>query len=151
MRENIRESINSIVPKCLTALDSFPLEIKQKIHLQAQESGRKFQEFICSQLKAIARQPTPSTGITIIWDTLYNYDHPAECPRIKPTCQEIPLEREKCTCNLIYSIPRVNIDLAKYQPIPLIYQGKIINLDHQILLDYGFLRELIIENPEQTN
>jgi hypothetical protein len=139
------------LPKTLSLLpESIPPEIVFDIQHLARQKGHYFQEFLFESLVNLASQTIP--GLSITWDTLYykNQDR-VECPKIDPLCKEIPLERMDCKCNLIFSIPKACIDLTNFQDLSLTYKGEEVQITPMTLLDQGFLRQLIITSPEQTD
>lgn len=75
----------------------------------------------------------------------------ANCPKEKPLCITIPLEKFACQCHLVYSIPLACIDLARYEPLEIQYKSEKIVLTPTLLLAYGLLGQLIFSDPDQTN
>lgn len=131
-------------------------DIISHIQSKAQSSCQHFHEFLFTTLTKLASQspynyPEILPGLTFTWNTLYYHPtYPIHCPKIKPHCQNIPLERQNCECHLIYSIPQVSLNLATFRDFPVSYQNQIIFLTPMTFLDYGFLKQLIFTNISQT-
>ena len=69
----------------------------------------------------------------------------------RPILHDLPLERLHCKCHLVYSIPRVCIDLQHFEPLCTEYQGKENSMTISTLLDHGFLKQLIFSDPDDTD
>jgi len=146
------------LPKTMSLLPpQLPIDIITNIQHLAQQKSQHFHQFLFQTLTQIAGQnpfhyPEILPGLSFIWDTLY-YQHPhrKQCPKTKLHCQQIPLERYSCECNLIYSIPRVCINMTTFQDITIQYENHQILITPSTLLDYGFLKQIIFTQPEQAN
>lgn len=146
------------LPKTISLLPhTLPPEIVTHIHQKAQQTGQHFHQFLFHSLLQLAGQdpynyPEILPGLSFVWDTLYNDESKlVPCPKLRPHCQEIPLERAHCECNLLYSIPRACINLATFQNFTVSYKTTQIEITPMTLLDYGFLNQIIITNPSQTH
>ena len=77
----------------------------------------------------------------IAWDDEYlSEEEQIPCPQINPDCTTIPLIHPLCPCELIYSIPYVNLDLEILKNIHVTTQERSIIITPQMLFDCGHLR-----------
>ena len=56
-----------------------------------------------------------------------------------------------CNCNRNFTISRACIDLQYYQPINLAFNGEVLILTPEKLLDYGLVYQLICSDPSQAS
>lgn len=146
-----RVLIELLQSKETTFLSQFPPEIIHHIQHLAREDRCHFQEFLFSELIRINQNKGCVPGLSITWKTLYQREEDrVQCPKILPTCIQLPYERADCTCQLIYSIPVANIDMKKFKPFHLSFKGKQVEITEATLLDFGYVQQIIFHNPEDT-
>ena len=132
-------------------LSYLPPDLRNHIYSKAKDSGSQFHEFLFDFLSQLACRPVFPLGISFTWDCHYDTSQ-RTCPQEDPYCITIPLERDvHYKCHLVYSIPRVCIDLQHFEPLSTKYQGNDISITVSTLLDYGFLRQLLFSDPDDTD
>lgn len=89
-------------------------------------------------------------GFLSTWEKYYG-NTPKFCPRTDSLCQEVLLEYVDCKCHLTYNIAKLRIDLGLYKPIELKFRDKPLILYSQLLLDFGFLYQVIIRDPNHID
>ncbi|GLT29445.1 hypothetical protein SLA2020_043140 [Shorea laevis] len=147
-QRQLRMYFNPRVP-----LPELPDDSRQLIFQKAEASGHAKLKAIQQFLQQIAEDGTNRSGIGFTWDTYYSTTEGRlkRCNRCEgETADGIPLDRYDCQCQLVYSICRVCLDLSSYEPIQFLYEGEIIELTPQLLLDYGFLYQLIFTKMADT-
>ena len=89
-------------------------------------------------------------GMSFIWHT-HQGNTNYECPKLDPSCKEIPLKRHDCKCAFTYNICKANIDLDRYRPVVIKFNNESIELTLVLLMDYRLLYQLIFSHPNQTD
>ena len=108
---------------------------------KAKATGEAKQEHIMQFLADCSTFRIPIQGMSFTWISRYDNTY-NNCPKTDPLCTEIPLEKHDCTCALIYSIYKVNIDLDSYKPIIIKFNNESIELTLSLLMNYGVLYQL---------
>ena len=131
-------------------LSYLPSELRNRIYSKAKGRGSQFHEFLFEYLSQLACGSNFPEGISFTWDCHYDTKQRV-CPKIDPYCISVPLYRDHCKCHLVYSIPRASIELQLFKPLCTKYQGEEIFITISTLLDYGFLKQIIFSDPDNTN
>ncbi|RVW24587.1 Enzymatic polyprotein [Vitis vinifera] len=81
--------------------------------------------------------------------------HKSICDLQTRSCTEPLLHQQDnkpiCNCNRNFTISRACIDLQYYQPISLAFNGEVLILTPEKLLDYGLVYQLICSDPSQAS
>ncbi|GLT95688.1 hypothetical protein SLE2022_133560 [Rubroshorea leprosula] len=122
-------------------LPKLPNDSRQLIFQKAEASGHAKLKAIQQFLQQITEDGINRPSIGFMWDTYYSTTEGRlkRCNRCQGEIADgIPLERYDCQCQLIYSICRVSLDLSSYEPIQFLFEGEIIELTPQLLLEMVF-------------
>ncbi|GKV35013.1 hypothetical protein SLEP1_g43335 [Rubroshorea leprosula] len=136
------------------SLPELPNDSKQLIFQKVEASGHAKLKAIQQFLQQIVEDGINRPGIGFTWDIYYSTIEGRfkRCNRCEgETADGIPLDQYDCQCQLVYSICKVSLYLSSYKPIQFLYEGEIIELTPKLLLEYGFLYQLIFIKMADTD
>ena len=109
-------------------------DLRQIISQKAQALGEAKKKHIMQFLADCNTFRVAIQGMSFIWITHYDNTN-NDCPKLDPSCREIPLERHDCKCALTYSISKTNIDLDSYRSLVIKFNNESIELTPALLMD----------------
>lgn len=133
-----------IILKTNQVISKLPTEVQELIYQKAHDSF--VHEFLDIQ-KALETTRYPYK--TNLYSHFYVKPEKcsSQCPYIIQN-HNFSFTQESCTCQLLFCIWQLEIDLSTFPEIYINSQGKPIQLTIQKLLDYGLIRKIHIKNSD---